>query len=237
MKSLLINALKNKWFYVVLVIGGLLAILFVYKGKFQSEKQMREKWKDNYLTLVDSVKKTKDQLGRTQSRIVMLQLTATELRDSLYLQDYYIEEIKQEMERSNVKLERLQSVMLTQLISADTGVTKVVDTFEKEEQSMILVSDDHLTFEAWWRQKDSVDYTYQYQEKILHWYDFKRQMYTRKGERRLFLWRWLWPDQPERGRKRLFFVRWIWPNWEVEGSVKSTNPKSDIEAVQINTRP
>ena len=215
----ILKVVSNKWLYVGLILAVLIGGLFLYKSKYQSEKKEAHRWKSNYTTLVDSVKKTKDKLGRVQSTVKTLELTANELRDSLYTKDLYIEEIKRELQLSDVQLKRLQTALYIQLISQDTGKATIIDTvFVEKKYDYLSVQDSNLTFEAWWQDKDSVDYWYQYREKILYWMDFHRKIYNEKGNKRFFLW------------------RWIWPKWQTEGNIKSTNKNSDIEAIRIKTK-
>jgi len=211
-----LRILQSKYLYISLFLLALLGGLWYYYTSYQTEQKEKQRWKENYENVADSLKDKQDELGRTESRVKVLRLKKGDLEEKLDEKSNLIQNLKRELEFSDIQIDRLKEVTYLNLKTEDTGKTVIRDTIVKKiKRDYLTVADSNLYFRAWWQKKDSVDYRYRYQEQILYWTELKRQMFNEKGNKRFFLW------------------RWIWPNWKKETYIKSTNKESQIEAINL----
>lgn len=211
--------IKGKWFYIFLVGLVLTSLVFIYHTLYQKERRQHQRWKSNYVSVVQDTALIHDRLRRAESRVDILSLHKKELMNNLYAKDSRLKRIKEELTNSKVKLKRLQDALYMQIMAKDTGVVQIIDTvfIEKEPPHQYLaVNDSNLFFEAWWKHRDSVDYNYLYQEDILYWTELERKLYNGRGQKRFFLWRWLWP------------------NWRKRTYIKSMNKNSRVNAIKVH---
>lgn len=207
----------KKWIYI---IGAFLIVLSVagyYYKAYQSEKDRADRWKNNHDEMTGKFEQTKDELGRNQSRVKMLRITMSEMQSKLYESDSLISEFKAEAEASDIEIKRLKSMLKAEIQSKNEGQTVIRDTVIIDNTNdLIRIDDGYLHLNAWWNNQDSVNWAYQYNERIYYLESVKRKQYNEKGNKRFFLW------------------RWIWPNWQSEITIKSTNPNSEIKAKKVD---
>lgn len=217
---ILTKLLKNKWTWIILAFVLLMAAVWVLLHLYQKEKADRIRWQNNYTSSTIIWQFGKDKLGRTQTRVKQLTLKQGELTSELYLKDSMLLSIVKELRLSDVKIRNLNRVIAMQLESGNSGTTVIVrDTIYTSTLTAALnsltVADSNLYFKAGWTDPDSVNWIYSYNEEIIYWTEMKRTLYNKRGNKRFFLWRWMFP-------KRIPVT-----------TIKSTNKNSKINATEI----
>jgi hypothetical protein len=192
--------LKNYWW------AGLILLVLVFFGftkywKNQAEQNdaRANRWKSNYDNMVTDYRQTKDKLGRTETTVKKLRISKKELQSDLYKKNKVLADLKKELEYSNVKIKDLENTIIAELSSSNQGTTVIIDTLfkekPKERYDYMHVTDNFLSFKAWWLEVDSVQWLYEYNETIYYWTELRTRMYNDEGNKRFFLWRWIWPDK------------------------------------------
>jgi hypothetical protein len=213
----ILKIVKKYWYIIPIALFLVFFGLSKYWKNQAKENDIRaDRWKSNYDNITTDYKQTKDELGRTETRVKTLSITKKELQSTLYKKNKVLADLKKELEYSNVKIKDLESTIISNLNSSNEGTTVIHDTIFKRQPKKtydyLSVSDSYLNFEAWWMHKDSVEWFYDYNETIYYWTEMKHRLYNDKGNKRFFLWRWLWPDK------------------HPVTTVKSLNPNSKIKA-------
>jgi hypothetical protein len=222
MKKLLLKPIT--WIIIICVVA-LIATGILWR-LYQKQKETTFRWQGDYVEMTREVDTLRDAKGKLQSRVRKLIMTKTELRSDLFAKDERIQKIKDELQASNVKINRLESVLLAELHSKNEGTDTIRDTVYIEQEDTInkrilQVQDSNLTFEATWQAGKVVPvaiWGYSYNESLLYWGEMIRRMYNDKGNKRFFLWKWICPD------------------WEAEFHIKSLNKNSEIDAIQIDVQ-
>jgi hypothetical protein len=222
-----INWIKSNWQKLLIIIlilatGAFYGLYQIYHGKFQSQQQRANRWKENYDQQTIKHEKTKDELGRTERRVRELKITTEELQSVKYEQNQRIQKLLDELEYSNVKIEDLEETLITEMESKNKGTTVIRDTIIQQPPDKahhyLHVQDTFMDFRAWWLEMSNVNWEYQYNETIYYWTELKPTIYNKNGNKRFFLWRWIWPDK------------------KPVTKVKSTNPNSEINARKIKIK-
>lgn len=218
--ALLTKLLKNKWTWIIAAFILLCIALWIIFSMYQKERTDRIRWQNNYTETTITLADTKDELGRTQTNVSKLTLRGKELTSKLYQKDSTLSNIVSELRLSNVKIRNLKQVIAIQLESGNSGTTTIrYDTIysvtEVQPVYSLIVADSNLYFKAGWTTPDSVSWVYTYNEKILYWTEMKPNLYNKRGNKRFFLWRWIFPKK------------------KPVTTVKSTNKNSKINAIEI----
>ncbi|MCF8218731.1 MAG: hypothetical protein K9J21_07090 [Bacteroidales bacterium] len=201
-KLLIIWKLIKKYWWVLLVVVFIIMTVLIkhYKGKAEYEAARADRWKSNHDELRLDYKQTKDKLGRTETRVKEYKITIDELQSDFYRKNNSLKTLRKELRMSEVTISNLQKALKMKLESSNKGETVIRDTIlEKKEPrrnfDYLEVDDGFLDFEAYWMEKDSVDWFYNYTETIYYWTEMKPTLYNDKGNKRFFLWRWIWPQK------------------------------------------
>jgi len=176
MKKLLLKPIT--WIIIICVVA-LIATGILWR-LYQKQKETTLRWQGDYVEMTREVDTLRDAKGKLQSRVRKLIMTKTELRSDLFAKDERIQIIKDELQASNVKINRLESVLLAELHSKNEGTDTIRDTVYIEQEDTIVVP------VAIWG--------YSYNESLLYWGEMIRRMYNDKGNKRFFLWKWICPD-------------------------------------------
>ncbi len=203
----------------ILILVVLLLSIFILYKMYTHQVNENRKWQENYKSLTFENTNTLDALGRSQLMIRDLQMTRKELKSELFQKNKVFSELRKELQYSDVKLKNLEKVLWVQMNAKDTGITIIRDTIfvnKIGKYDYFSIQDSNLIFEAWWQEKDSVDWYYHYTEDILYWIEKKPTLYNNLGEKRFFLWKWLFPKK----QSKVY--------------IKSTNKNSQLNVIDIN---
>ena len=202
---------------IALLILGASLLFLVHRNKILSNNLQREY--HNYHNLSDSLIVTQDKLGRSEFTVKKLTLTKSELINS---HNKELTTINKELALSKVKVRNLKSVIYINQHHSNSGATHI-DTIILHENNEIKrfqhisITDSALTLEIKIDSLDSVFWNYTYIDKLLYWIEMKPSQFNAKtGKKRKRLWIWLFPKK------------------EPVIKIKSLNPKTRIEATEVN---
>lgn len=222
----MVNLLKKPITWLIVICILLLITTGLLWRSYQKQKETTLRWQGDYAEITRKIDTIRDEKGRLQSRVRKLTMTKAELRSDLFSKDKRIQKIKEELQASNVEINRLETALYAELQSENEGTDTIRDTVYIEQgdtisERVLHVQDSNLTFKAIWQPTKVIPiatWEYTYQEDIMYWGEMTRRMYNDKGNKRFFLWRWIWPD------------------WQSEFHIKSLNENSKINAIQINVK-
>jgi hypothetical protein len=197
----------KSWLFAIIFFLTSLIFGYLY---FKSNGNLKS-WKNDYKELNEIYQAEIDERGNIQTQVRQLKLTQSQLEEQL-------NETEKELRLSRVMIKDLQELIRIDLRVEDTGTVRITDTvfIEKPEvrHRTFEIDDGNLNLQAWWI--DSlVNYDYLYSEKILYWTELKPKIYNDKGNKRFFLWRWIWPKK------------------QLKTYIKGTNEKSVLNAKRI----
>lgn len=223
MNLLLIKKLlSNKWTWIALAFLALSITLYTYRKMYQHEKAEHIRWQSNYTESTVEFEETKDELGRTQTRVKKLVLSKREIGAELFLKDSLLFTLNKELKLSDVKIRNLEKTIIMNLQSSNTGTTYIHDTTYVDKPldtfQILQVQDSNLYFQAEWASKDTVDWLYTYAEDIYYWTVLQPTLYNKKGRKRFVVW------------------RWVFPKPKAVTTIKSTNKNSKIKATEITVQ-
>jgi hypothetical protein len=189
------------------IVSGVLGYLY-----YNINKNLKT-WKNDYKELNEIYYTEVDLRGNIQTQVRQLKLTQSQLEEQL-------NEAENELKLSRVRIKDLQELIKIDLRAEDTGTVEITDTVfinQPEQRYRIFnINDGNLNLQAWWI--DSIiNYDYLYEERILYWTELKPKIYNDKGNKRFFLWRWIWPKK------------------QPKTYIKGTNDNSIINAEKIET--
>lgn len=215
-------AKKYWWILAIAVFLAVFGLMRHYKNVADREAARADRWKSNYDQETLQLEKTRDAKGRLESQVRTLEVTKRELQSAKYEKNQRIQKLLDELEYSQVKIEDLEQAIVTELASRNTGETQITDTVFMDAPDTVYkhfsADDGYLDFEARWQDPQAVAWKYEYGETIYYWTEMKPTIYNNKGEKRFFLW------------------RWIWPRKHPVTKIKSENKNSEIDAEKIKVK-
>jgi len=224
MKILIIwKFIKNYWWiFAIAIFLAVFGLMRHYKNVAEQEAERADRWKTNYDQETLQLEKTRDAKGRLESQVKTLKVTNRELQSAKYEKNQRIQKLLDELEYSQVKINDLEEAIVTELKSRNEGTTKIRDTVFVDEPDTVYkhfrAADGYLDFEARWKTPQAVAWEYGYEETIYYWTEMKPTVYNGNGNKRFFLWRWIWPKK------------------HPVTKVKSENKNSEIEAEKIQIK-
>ncbi len=117
--------IKFKNILIMVILVGITIFTFNFLLKYSSYKAKEaERWQNNYQMLSDSIKISRDEAGYYRQQATVLRMTYEEFKESSYS---YINELKRQLELSDIKIKNL--------ISATSMVAQVHDTLKLDPET------------------------------------------------------------------------------------------------------